>query len=356
MWGIVATWRMALEGVEKAASQLAEGGNAGDAIECAVREVEDFPYYKSVGYGGLPNEDMQVELDASFMNGDTLEFGAVGAAKNIANPVSVARALATGDANNLLVGAGAEKFADEQGFERKNMLTDRAKIFYAKRVAEEGCRLPNAARELGEPEAEQETARGAMPAKEADGEPARAGIDQEGTNPSGHDTVGMVCLDASGTITAATSTSGLFMKHAGRVGDSSIPGAGFYADSASGGSASTGLGEDVMKGCVGYEIVRLMGEGLHPQQACEKAIAHFTEVLKRRRGHAGDISFVAMDSQGRWGAASNIEGFSFVVATENEPACVYLTHPQPDGTCTHEVASAEWLEEYMASRLAPVTL
>lgn len=351
MWGIIATWRMALEGVEKAGAQLAAGGCAADAIELAVREVEDFPYYKSVGFGGLPNEDMQVELDASFMNGDTLEFGAVGAAKNIANPVSVARALAHGDANNLLVGAGAEKFADEQGFERKNMLTDRAKVFYAKRVAEEGGRLPNAARTLGEPEAEQETARGAMPAK-----PARAGIDQEGTNPCGHDTVGMVCLDASGTVTAATSTSGLFMKHAGRVGDSSIPGAGFYADSEAGGSASTGLGEDVMKGCVGYEIVRLMGEGLHPQQACERAIGRFTEVLKRRRGHAGDISFVAMDGQGRWGAASNIEGFSFVVMTEDEPACVYLVHPQPDGTCAHEVASAAWLEEYMASRLAPVTL
>ncbi|HIY79723.1 MAG TPA: N(4)-(beta-N-acetylglucosaminyl)-L-asparaginase [Candidatus Olsenella excrementavium] len=349
MWGIIATWRMAREGVEKAGEQLAAGGNAADAIECAVREVEDFPYYKSVGYGGLPNEDMQVELDASFMNGDTLEFGAVGAAKNIANPVSVARALAHGDANNLLVGAGAEKFADEMGFERKNMLTDRAKIHYARRVAEEGGRLPNAARVLGEPEAEQETARGAMPEKDA-----RPGIDQEGTNPEGHDTVGMVCLDASGTITAATSTSGLFMKHAGRVGDSSIPGAGFYADSDAGGSASTGLGEDVMKGCVGYEIVRLMATGLHPQQACEQAIATFTEVLKRKRGHAGDISFVAMDAQGRWGAASNIEGFSFVVETEDEPACVYLAHPQPDGTCTHEVASQEWQDEYMRSRMAPL--
>ena len=165
----------------------------------------------------------------------------------------------------------------------------------------------------------------------------------------------MVCLDASGTITAATSTSGLFMKHAGRVGDSSIPGAGFYADSDAGGSASTGLGEDVMKGCVGYEIVRLMATGLHPQQACEQAIATFTEVLKRKRGHAGDISFVAMDAQGRWGAASNIEGFSFVVETEDEPACVYLAHPQPDGTCTHEVASQEWQDEYMRSRMAPLT-
>ena len=354
MWGIIATWRMAREGVEAAGDMLAGGGSAGDAIERAIREVEDFPYYKSVGYGGLPNEEMEVELDAAFMNGDTLEFGAVGALKNFANPVSVARALATGDANNLLVGTGAEKFADKAGFERKNMLTDRAKIMYAKRVAEEGGRMPDAVRTLGEPEAEQETARGAMPGREA--EPPRAGIDQEGTDPCGHDTVGMVCLDTAGTMIAATSTSGLFMKRPGRVGDSSIPGAGFYVDSAWGGSASTGLGEDVMKGCVGYEIVRLMGEGMHPQQACEKAIFAFSKKLEERRGHAGDISFVAMDAQGRWGAASNIEGFSFVVETETEPACVYLAHPQPDGTCTHEVASQEWQDAYMASRMAPVTL
>lgn len=349
MWGIIATWRMAREGVEKAGRQLASGGSAADALECAVRDVEDVPYYKSVGYGGLPNEDRQVELDAAFMNGDTLEFGAVGAAKDIANPVSVARALAHGDANNLLVGTGAEKFADEMGFERKDMLTDRAKALYARRVAEEGGRATGAARKLGEPEAEQEAQRGAMP--ESDDRP---GIDREGTCPEGHDTVGMVCLDSSGTICAATSTSGLFMKHAGRVGDSAIPGAGFYADSDAGGSASTGLGEDVMKGCVGYEIVRLMASGLHPQQACEQAIASFTETLKRKRGHAGDISFVAMDAQGRWGAASNIEGFSFVVETESEPVCVYLAHPQPDGTCTHEVASQEWQDEYLRSRMAPV--
>lgn len=350
MWGIIATWRMAREGCEKAAEGLAAGGSAADAIECAIREVEDFPYYKSVGYGGLPNEEMEVELDAAFMNGDTLEFGAVGALKNFANPVSVARALATGDANNLLVGAGAEKFADKAGFERKNMLTDRAKTLYARRVAEEGGRLPGAARVLGEPEAAEETARGAIPASE----PPRAGIDQEGTDPCGHDTVGMVCLDAHGTMTAATSTSGLFMKLPGRVGDSSVPGAGFYVDSAAGGAASTGLGEDVMKGCVGYEIVRLMGEGLHPQQACEQAVTAFSKKLEERRGHAGDISFVAMDAQGCWGAASNIEGFSFVVETADEPACVYLAHPQADGTCAHEVASQEWQDEYMRSRMAPL--
>ncbi len=348
MWGIIATWRMAREGAELAAEKLAARGTAADAIEAAVREVEDFPYYKSVGYGGLPNEEMEVELDAAFMDGDTLEFGAVGAIKNVANPVSVARALCGGDANNLLVGAGAEAFADKVGFERKNMLTDRAKTLYARRVAEEGLPAFGIDRRLAEPEAEEENARGAVAPV------PRAGIDQEGTNPRGHDTVGMVCLDEAGSMTAATSTSGLFMKRPGRVGDSSIPGAGFYVDSEVGGAASTGLGEDVMKGCVAFEIVRLMGEGLHPQEACERAVCSLSKKLLCRRGHVGDISFVAMDCDGRWGAATNIEGFSFVVATPKDGACVYLTHPRTDGTCVHECASQEWQDEYMQSRMAPL--
>lgn len=345
MWSIIATWRMALEGVEGAADELAGGGSAADAIEHAVRAVEDVPYYKSVGYGGLPNEEMDVECDAAFMNGDTLEFGAIAAAQNIANPVSVARSLAHGDANNLLVGSGATKYAAKMGFELKNMLTDRARAFYRKRVAEEGGRLPDCECALGEPEAAEEAARGAIP---------QGSIEHEGTNKNGHDTVGAVCLDGNGTMTAATSTSGLFMKRPGRVGDSPVPGAGFYVDSQIGGAASTGLGEDVMKGCVAYEIVRLMGEGLHPQQACERAIKDFSDKLRRRRGKVGDISFVAIDAQGRWGAASNIEGFSFAVQTETEPSCVYLVHPQADGTCTHEVASQEWLDEYMSSRMKPI--
>ena len=89
---------------------------------------------------------------------------------------------------------------------------------------------------------------------------------------SGHDTVGMVCLDESGKMVAATSTSGLFMKKQSRVGDSPIIGSGFYVDSKVGGASATGLGEDLMKGCISYEIVRLMAQGMHPQKACEKAV------------------------------------------------------------------------------------
>ena len=315
MWGMIATWRMAVEGITKGSEMLKNHGNAGDAIETAIREVEDFPYYKSVGYGGLPNEEMEVELDAAFMDGDTLDIGAVAAIRDFANPVSIARRLSHEKVNSLLVAEGAEKFAHKEGFERKNMLTDRAKAHYRKRVKE---------------------------------------MTQTLKPYSGHDTVGMVCLDEQGKMTAATSTSGLFMKKKGRVGDSPIAGSGFYADSKIGGASATGLGEDLMKGCISYEIVRLMGEGLHPQEACEQAVNHLDRELRERRGEAGDLSLIAMNNQGQWGVATNIEGFSFAVATESQEPTVYLVNRQPDGHCTFEVASQEWMDNYMKTRMAPI--
>lgn len=314
MWGMIATWRMAVEGIDKASQTLKQNGDAGEAIEIAIKEVEDFPYYKSVGYGGLPNEEMEVELDAAYMDGNTLSIGAVAAIKDYANPISIAKRLSVEKVNSVLVGEGAEKFAHKEGFERKNMLSDRAKIHYRKRVKE---------------------------------------MNQEIKPYSGHDTVGMVCLDQSGKVTAATSTSGLFMKKKGRVGDSPIAGSGFYADSKVGGATATGLGEDLMKGCISYEIVRLMKEGKTPQEACDLAVARLDKELKERRGEAGDLSVVAMNNEGQWGVATNIEGFSFAVVTEELEPTVYLTK-NIDGACVHEKASQEWLDEYMRTRMAPL--
>lgn len=315
MWGIIATWRMAVEGITEADKMLKEGADAGDAIETAIKEVEDFPFYKSVGYGGLPNEEMEVELDAAYMDGDTLDIGAVAAIKDYANPISIARRLSHEKVNCMLVGEGAEKFAHKEGFERKNMLTDRAKIHYKNRVKE---------------------------------------VKQQEISPySGHDTVGMVCLDTHGKMTAATSTSGLFMKRKGRVGDSPISGSGFYVDSKIGGASATGLGEDLMKGCISYEIVRLMKDGKHPQEACEIAVNDLNKELIERRGKAGDLSLIAMNNKGEWGVATNIEGFSFAVATEGQEPIVYLTK-NVDGKCVHEVASQEWLDNYMKTRTAPL--
>lgn len=317
MYGIIATWRMALEGISKADAMLKKGSNAKDAIETAVRDVEDFEFYKSVGYGGLPNEEMEVELDAAFMDGDTLDVGCVGAIKDFANPVSIARALSKEPVNNFLVGAGAEKYAHRHGFERKNMLTERAKIHYHNRVKETSA-------------------------------------DSELKPYSGHDTVGMVCVDADAHMTSATSTSGLFMKHAGRVGDSPVSGSGFYVDSKVGGASATGLGEDVMKGCVSYEIVRLMKEGKTPQEACEIAVQSFDQELKERRGKAGDMSLIAMNNKGEWGCATNIEGFSFAVATRYLKPTVYLVKFDEDGKQYFEEASQEWMDNYMKTRTAPL--
>lgn len=318
MHGIIATWRMAKEGIEQGFEQLNQNGKASDAIETAIKAVEDFPYYKSVGYGGLPNEDQVVELDAGYMDGDTFDVGAICAIKDFANPISIAKKLSEEKVNNILVSYGAEKYAREHHFEEKEMLTDRAKAFYRKKKKE----LKQQAQEL----------------KPYDG----------------HDTVGMVCLDENGTVVAGTSTSGLFMKKPGRIGDSPFVGSGFYADSEVGGATATGLGEDLMKGCISYEIVRLMKEGLTPQEACEKAVNDLDASLKKRRTVAGDLSVVAMNNKGEFGCATNIDGFSFSVATSDVELTVYLVTRQEDGHCTFEVASKEWLDEYMRVRMAPV--
>jgi N4-(beta-N-acetylglucosaminyl)-L-asparaginase len=315
MYGMIATWRMAFEGVTKGRDILIDGGYAGDAIESAIIEVENFEFYKSVGYGGLPNEEMEVELDAAYMDGTTFDIGAVGAIKDFANPISVARRLSREKVNNLLVAEGAEKFAHKEGFERKNMLTERAKIHYYNRIKE---------------------------------------IKEQEIKPySGHDTVGMVCLDSNANMTAATSTSGLFMKKKGRVGDSPICGSGFYVDSKIGGASATGLGEDLMKGCISYEIVRLMKEGYNPQEACEIAVNNLDAELKTRRGKAGDLSVIAMNNKGEWGVATNIEGFSFTVTTQYQEPMVYLTR-NVNGKCIHEEADPKWLDNYMKTRTAPL--
>lgn len=319
MWSIIGTWRMSLEAIEEASEILKNGGSSGDAVEKSISIIEDFPYFKSVGYGGLPNEEMEVELDSAFMDGDTFNIGAVAAIKDFANPIKIARCLSYENVNNILVGEGAEKYAHKNGFERKNMLSDRAKIYYSKRLKEQDQ-------------------------------------DQELRPYKGHDTVGIAALDSNGTITVGTSTSGLFMKRKGRVGDSPISGSGFYADSEIGAATATGLGEDLMKGCISYEIVRLMKEGYSPQKACEKAVFELEKKLIEKKGKAGDLSVVAVNSNGEIGAASNIDNFSFVVMNEkmNKPI-VYLLK-RKNNTCELEIASDEWLKKYMEDRMKPITI
>ncbi|MDU1935625.1 MULTISPECIES: N(4)-(beta-N-acetylglucosaminyl)-L-asparaginase [Clostridium] len=315
-YAMIATWRMAVEGITSSKEILEKGGTAGDAIENAIKMVEDYPFYKSVGYGGLPNEDCEVELDAAYMDGDTLDIGAVAGIKDYKNPISIARKLSKERFNCFLVGAGAEAYAHKEGFERVNMLTDRAKMHYQKRRKE---------------------------------------TIEKGLSPyDGHDTVGMIALDSEKKMVAGTSTSGLFMKKRGRVGDSPLSGSGFYVDSEVGGASATGLGEDLMKGCISYEIVRLMKEGYHPQEAADKAVEDLNAELRKRRGKAGDLSVVCLNNKGEFGVATNIDGFSFSVMTDDMEPTVYVCK-NVNGKTTYEVASEEWLDAYLKRIKSPIT-
>lgn len=307
MWGIIATWTMAKDGVTKAASKLAQAQTSKESILEAIMDVEANPLFKSVGYGGLPNEEGVVELDAGYMDGDTLSFGAVASLQGIKHPVLVAESLSHLTANNLLVGQGAQRYALAQGFPLESLETKNAQLLYQQKKAEQNQKL----------------------------------------NPyDGHDTVGMVCLDQNNQMVAATSTSGLFMKKSGRVGDSPLVGSGYYADSSVGGACATGLGEDMMKGSVSILVVQQMEAGLSPQAACEKVVFALEKKLIERRQQAGDISVIAMNTQGEWGAASTIDNFSFVVATKTQPVGVYRVIRKGESVQIVE-AQAQWIAAHL---------
>lgn len=272
---VIATWEIAFQGVKIARDLLKEGKSLEDAICGLINYIELEPSFHNVGYSGWPNQDGVVELDAAIMNGDNLSYGSIASLRNVKTPVSVARLLVDEPYNNFLVGAGAYEFAMKNGFKHDELLTEPAKQRWLDKLAE------------GRTEIE------------------------------GHDTVGAV-VSGGGRVVSATSTSGLFMKWMGRVGDSPIVGPGLYADSDIGGATATGVGEDIIKGTLSYEIVRLMGEGKSPMEACGIAVKGLDDRLRRKGKEPREFSVVALNKDGEYGAASNREEFPFVVCTGDE--------------------------------------
>jgi N4-(beta-N-acetylglucosaminyl)-L-asparaginase len=304
MYGIIATWRMALEGAQEGLDLLKKNHCILDALEKAVIEVENHPDYHSVGFSGLPNVLGEVELDAAFMDGDSLKIGAVAGLGNYKNPVSLARRLLNRRCNNFLVGPGAEAFAERHGFKKERLLTPEAESQWQRKKDSMNDLMPY----------------------------------------DGHDTVGMVGLDKKGKMAAATSTSGLFLKDQGRVGDSPLSGSGYYADSEIGAATATGLGEDIMKGCISYQIVEKM-KMMSPQEAADQVVQTFSKSLKMRHQPVGDISVVCMNRKGEWGAATNTNHFSFVVANGDQPGVVFIARCQ-DHKTIYERASQEWIRTH----------
>ena len=279
MWSTIATWPFALQAVEKAAQVLSEGGSAVDAAELGIHKVESDPTVDSVGKGGWLNARGELEMDAAMMHGGTLQVGCVAAMQGFEHPVTVARAVMEKSKHNIIVGSGAEEFAQQCGIEK----TDETELVLpkARKQYEENCR--------------------------------KAAQEQQIV---GHDTVGLIALDQNGDIVAATSTSGACMKTPGRVGDSPIIGSGFYAMNGAGACVATGMGEDIMRTCCSHHAVMLMEAGLSPKEAADKAVLYATNAILAT-GHWCDcIAIVCMNGKGEVGASCNHQGFTYAYAQE----------------------------------------
>jgi beta-aspartyl-peptidase (threonine type) len=248
---------------------LAKGGPAVDAVEAAVRVMEDSPHFNA-GHGAAFNADGEHELDASIMDGATLAAGAICAAKHIRNPIVAAKALMLRGDPLLLAGPAADVFAEHEGVD-----TVPNEYFSTER------RRKNLA---------------SMKIREI------VGTASEASEAEKHGTVGAVACDAQGHLAAATSTGGYTNKPAGRVGDSPIIGAGTYARDGRCAVSGTGKGEYFIRYCVGHEIASLVAyKGLTLEQATQ-------EVLGELSDHKIGAGLVAVGADGTIVAPYNTEG------------------------------------------------
>jgi N4-(beta-N-acetylglucosaminyl)-L-asparaginase len=280
-----------LRATEKAMEVLKAGGDPLDAVIAGVNIVEDDPEDMSVGYGGLPNAEGVVELDASVMYGPTHAAGAVASLQNIKNPSKVARSVMEKTPHVLLVGEGALNFALAQGFMKENLLTEKAREIWLRWKKEQG-------------------GKGDWPPSEASGHP-----EELRTALTTYGTINCIALDAAGRLAGVTTTSGLSWKLPGRVGDSPIIGAGLYVDNNIGAAGSTGLGEANLRTCASFKIVDLMGRGVSPEQACLKVceeVSRKMTLAPRWRDADGlpnfGLHFYALNKKGECGSAGIYEG------------------------------------------------
>lgn len=272
---------------------LQNGGRALDAVESATRAVEADPRDTSVGVGGLPNLLGQVELDALIMDGRTLASGAVAALRGYPHPISVARRVMEELPHVLLVGAGAARFAAENGFAPGELLTESSREIWRSRLDQEGHYF----------ERMRELARGLATDPEVAADRYNQGRSVTGT-------VNFLARDQAGHLAAAVSTSGWAWKYPGRVGDSAIPGAGGYADDRYGAAACTGRGEMAMRALTARSVVLYMKMGLPLWNGCREAIH---DLYALDDPFASGLHVVALDPTGGHAGFSNRRGGHYLV-------------------------------------------
>jgi N4-(beta-N-acetylglucosaminyl)-L-asparaginase len=279
---VIATWSFGMTAVKKAALLLEGGKPAFDAVIAGAQAVEDDPKVNSVGYGGIANSIGTVQLDACVMEGRTLNCGAVAGVENIRHAAALARRVMEKTAHVLLVGEGARLFAVQQGFPLETLNTPES-------IAEwERQHKQRQNRPLDHPP---------MPSD------------------PGHDTIAVIARDQAGSLTGVCTTAGLPLKLPGRVGDSPLIGHGLYVDDRAGAAAGTGVGEEVIRIGGSMHIVEAMRAGQSAQQACEGAVRRVNEAAVRRGVHPAKVAFIAIDCQGRAGAACTEQtNFQYAVA------------------------------------------
>ncbi|MFI5453052.1 N(4)-(beta-N-acetylglucosaminyl)-L-asparaginase [Pedobacter sp. UC225_61] len=287
---VISTWDFGVAANADAWKVLSKNGRSLDAVEQGVWVPEADESNQSVGYGGLPDRDGKVTLDACIMD-ELGNCGAVLALEHIKHPISVARKVMEKTPHVMLAGDGALQFALEQGFKKENLLTpasEKAWKEWLKTAKYEP--VINVENKLYDKAAPQK-----LPG-----------------NQYNHDTIGMIAMDATGNLSGACTTSGMAYKLHGRIGDSPIIGAGLYIDNEIGGATSTGVGEEVVRNVGSFLVVELMRQGYNPEEACKEAVMR---IIKKKPETAKNIQvgFLAMNKKGEYGAYAIQKGFSYAV-------------------------------------------
>lgn len=277
---VLSTWNFGLAANAVAWNIIQSKGRALDAVEAGVRIPEGDPNERSVGYGGRPDRDGRVTLDACIMD-EFYNIGSVACLEHIKHPISVARAVMEKTPHVMLVGDGALQFALSTGFKKENLLTKSSKKDWEKWL------------------------------NNSQYKPI--------VNIENHDTIGMIALDQYGNLAGACTTSGMAYKMHGRVGDSPIIGAGLFVDNEIGAAAATGHGEEVIRISGSHLVVELMRQGKHPQKACEEAVHRIIEITNLRNKTVEEIQvgFIAINKQGEYGAYCIQKGFNYAVHNAN---------------------------------------
>jgi len=277
---VAATWDNR-KATETGMKVLLKGGSALDAVEAGAMVPEEDTSDTSVGYGGYPDREGRVTLDACIMD-EKGNAGSVTYLQHIKHPVSVARRVMEKTPHVMLSGDGALQFALDEGFKKEDLLTDHAE------------------------------------------ETWKEWLKRDKYIPSNHDTIGILAIDENGDMCGACSTSGLAFKMPGRVGDSPIIGAGMYVDNEIGGACATGVGELVVKIVGSFLIVELMRQGKSPNEASKMAIERILQKYPDVKKEESQVAFVAMNKNGDVGGHSVREGYSIAVS---EKARTYLITP-----------------------------